>query len=277
MYLFLFVIYGSYRGGLIFLKMAQQRRGIADQMAAEFLESPPAIAALHFAYFKENFGRKRLSPVVAELYSTDTLQGYGDENFSKGGDELSAQQRGQIIPLIEKVADTYKDSSRIFVEIGIGNGDVIAYLAKKYSNHHFIGVDFSVATAQKKHGNIKNLEFKKGYILELLESNALQGDVLFASSTLTLFVPCELENLFYLLRDNGFKSVVSSEPTWGPYSQSNSDLVESYYMDEKCWYHNYCGYLMKASFRCTDFSYFPYKHPSSSRPDIFLSLLIAST
>lgn len=250
-------------------------RSLMGDIAVAFLESPPAKLANDYSYQRDHRNINRLSPHIAALYSDDTLQGYGDEVFSKGGDDLSSQQRGKILPLLREKLTESSNIQLTVVELGIGNGDVIASLASEFPQHNFIGVDFSIATALKKHGQISNLQFKNGYVIDLLEKSQLKGDVLYASSTLTLMLPKELAEFVKLLRQAGFSEIVSSEPTWGPYSQENSSSQDSYYMDDGCWFHNYCGYFANAGFHTDRFSFFKYKHPMSPRPDIRLSIVAA--
>lgn len=270
------LVFGSYRGGAKLMCVAQMApASFVGSIAVAFLESPPAKLANDFAYQRDHRNRERLSPHIAALYSDDSLQGYGDEVFLKGGDNLHSQQRGQILPLLEEKLAANSNCPLKVVELGIGNGDVIAHLATEFPQHEFLGIDFSTATAAKKHGHIPNLHFMNGYVLELLEKSMLTGDLIYASSTLTLMLPKELADFVNLLRTSGFSEIVSNEPTWGPYFQENSNSKISYYMDDGCWFHNYCGYFSQAGFQPERFAFFPYKHPMSPRPDIRLSLVAA--
>ena len=59
-----------------------------------------------------------------------------------GGESLYEQQRGLILPLLEKsVAGINR---KTIVEIGTGNGDVLSFLSDKFPDNNYIGVDFSV-------------------------------------------------------------------------------------------------------------------------------------
>lgn len=193
------VLFGSYRGGAKFMRLAQVApASFLGDCSVAFLESPPARLAIDYAYQRENRARRRLSPQIAALYSDDSLQGYGEEFFSKGGETLLSQQRGQIIPLLKKRFTGYEDRRLTIVELGIGNGDVIAHLATEFPQHSFIGVDFSTAIAAKKHGQIQNLQFINGYVIQLLEKSLLKGDLLYASSTLTLMLPEESSQILWV-------------------------------------------------------------------------------
>lgn len=220
----------------------------------------------------------RIPEKLVVNYLDDSLSGYGEEEWKFGGKDLKDQQRGLILPIIEasiQEEESKNDDSSIIVEIGTGNGDISSYLAKKYSAQTFTGIDFSVATAQRKHGHIKNLTFMKGYALDILENHSIQGDIVFASSTFILFTPKELKSYIALIKQNGFSQIILNEPTWGGYIQNNNDDVVSKHLEKFCWHHNYCGYLKEAGYVIKDFNYFHYNHPISTRPDIFVALIRA--
>jgi hypothetical protein len=199
-------------------------------------------------------------------YSDDSLAGYADKNYTKGGKDLQHQQRGLILPILEK------HLKRVNVEIGTGNGDVIADLADKYPDRLFIGVDFSVKNATEKH-NKKNLVFIEGYALDLLEKDILKGDLVFASSTFCLFTPDELVDYIKLLKIRGFTSIVLNEPTWNGRIQENNEKITSSSLEGPMYHHNWAGYFRWFGYEITDFSFFHYIHPLSKRADIYVCII----
>ena len=216
-----------------------------------------------YRVMKDAKDKDRISNEAIRLYSDDSLYGYADWNLDKGGETLEKQQRGLILPYLkEKVADY-----PTVVEIGTGNGDVIAQLAKEYPKNNFIGVDLSVSVAQEKHKNIRNLTFMKGYALELLENKKLKGDLVFASSTFVVFTPKELENYFKEIKKAGFGAIILNEPTWGGFTGRVSK-----HMEQACWYHDYAYHIGNIGYETKTHS-FHWKHPKSPRPDITINIV----
>ena len=160
-----------------------------------------------------------------------------------------------ILPLVEKSLNEVsrvKREPKVF-EIGAGNGDVIAYLARKYPRTGFVGVDLSVRNAESKH-QLPNLRFLKGYALELLENGAIVGDILFSSSTFSIFTPKEVVNYLVHIKKNGFTRIVISDPITFGMRHTNDDSQESLNMDLYMWWHNYAGYLRKHGYEVRDFA-----------------------
>lgn len=112
--------------------------------------------------------------------------------------------------------------------------------------------------------------------LKFLRGGGLKGDILFASSTFYAFTPKELKRYLRQARNNCFSQIILNEPGWAGYIQYNNALVISRHIEQSVWYHNYCGYLREAGYDIRDFNFFHYKHPFSSRPDIFVSLIRAA-
>ncbi|MBF0555996.1 MAG: methyltransferase domain-containing protein [Nitrospirae bacterium] len=273
--LLLFYIFknrGIEKGMAILYRKAQETGNVSltSKICNIFLKNPIRQIFVDYQYLEEHLEVERIPQRVIDAYCDDSLQGYADFKYSKGGDTIETQQRGLILPYLEKAINrTGQDRTLTIVEIGTGNGDVVAYLSDKYPEHNFIGVDFSVAVAQTKH--IKNnLSFKKGYILDMLESYDLSGDIVFASSTLVLLLPKELKRLILKLKENNFSQIVLSEPVWDGYILQNSSQVSSKHMGLTHWAHNYAGYLLEEAYSIADFNFFHYIHPLSPRPDIYV-------
>lgn len=281
-YIFTCIRKGWYRGGQIMLDSVQGEENTFTKRTALALFSTPLRSLFReYENYEKNIERDRLSTVVIEDYSDDSLMGYGDQHFDKGGgQEIREQQRGLILPVLEKaIEDLIRngDGRKTIVELGAANGDVIAYLAAKFPTHTFIGVDLSIRTMEHKHGGHDNLKFVKGYGLDLLESNSLRGDIIFGSSTWCLFTPKELARYFKSIRASGFSHVILNEPSWGGYRQSNDNRKFSRYLDHGVWFHNYAAYLKSIGMITRTLDSAPYKHPRSIRPDIYCTVLSAST
>lgn len=266
-----------YLGEREFFRISQDdKNSFAKKSIITLLEFHAGYVYNNYRLWKENKDRERGSSIIGECYSDDSLSGYGDVDYTRSGvDNLEQQQRGLILPFMDKALS--KTRGKVIVEIGTGNGDILAYLRQKYPDNIYVGVDFSVKNAQIKYGNIKNISFIKGYAFELLEQGKIKGDIVFGSSTFCLFLPKELKSYFSLFKTNGFKQIILNEPTWGGYHQENNGVIISKHIEGGCWYHNWCGYLRQATYEISDFSHFHYKHPTSPRPDIYISLIIAKS
>lgn len=270
------ILKGSYKGCQRFYRIVQSDNdNFLKECAVTLLTKSFGELAINYKYFLENKDKQKLSNLVIKQYSDDSLFGYGDENFSKGGDNIETQQRGLILPTLTEYLGNCENKK--VVEIGTGNGDVIALLSRKFPSHHFLGVDFSVKTAEKKHSSIPNLHFQQGYPLDILKNGDLIGDILFSSSTFILFNPPEIKEYFKEIKKAGFSSIFLNEPVWSDHLQRNNSEIISKHLEGACWYHNYCGYLREAGFEVTNFSFFHYKHPVSLRPDIFVLVVGAKS
>lgn len=277
-YLLLYVRYrGAYHAANRFYRAMQNPSHRMGRYARALAEGPLGRVVRDYHFMKEHVEREELSTRVIAEYSDDDLAGYGSAVLEKGGATLSEQQRGLILPLIQQVLDKHAQAGRnkTVIEIGTGNGDVIAYLAHKYPAHSFVGVDFSVTNARAKHTGLTNLTFKEAYALHALRNGTLNGDIAFGSSTFCVFTPKELDAYCRELHRVGFSEVLLNEPTWGGYEQLDDAGARSAHLQNSVWYHNYAGYLRKNGFDIAAFEFFHYKHPASARPDIFVTLLHA--
>jgi hypothetical protein len=224
---------------------------------------------LHFA--RTEAGVRQPSTRARADYGDDSLSGYGDEIYAKGGAELADQMRGAILPLLEGVL---ADCTGPVCEIGTGNGDVLAYLAQREPHREFVGIDFSVATAQRK-WPLPNVRWIKGYAAdELARCGAIE--TVFASGTFTLFTPAEMDEYERILARCGVTNLVLSEPHFHGYGAAlfQSDQF-SVHLEAGMWFHDYRRRLERAGYRCRRFEERPYRHPVSTRPSIVLTLLWA--
>jgi trans-aconitate methyltransferase len=263
---------GIYRGHQRVYARAQSDGLLAHAVQA-LLTAPPARLAIDYSNLQESIDRDRISPMAAAEYADDTLAGYADETFAKGGVELHDQQRALAVPLIEQVARDLPDGATL-TEIGAGNGDICAYLASALPQHQVVGVDLSTVVAERKHQGA-NLTFRSGYALDLLENGDADGDVAFAASTFVVFTPRELARYCRALADRGYSRVVLNEPTWGPYSASRNGAPFSRHLERSVWHHDYAGYLIESGYEITHWTCEPYQPPGSARPDIRVTRLVA--
>lgn len=77
------------------------------------------------------------------------------------------------------------------------------------------------------------------------------------------------------IRDAGFEEIVLNEPTWAGYVQRDDDAVFSKHLEGAVWHHNFAGYMRQAGYEIEEFRFFPYRHPVSRRPDIFVLVIRA--
>jgi S-adenosyl-L-methionine methyltransferase len=179
---YLLARYGPYRGGGEVRKRWQTgNQALRAYLNFERSYKKPVLDDYVFALTEA--ANERPSAAALAQYTDDSLANYGDE----GGDTIVAQQRGLILPLVERaIAET----TGAIIEIGTGNGDVVAHLAERYRGRTFIGIDFSTATAERKWKQ-PNVKFIAGYARDVIGevSNALEIGVIFASSTFVLFNP----------------------------------------------------------------------------------------
>jgi hypothetical protein len=262
---------GFYRGHQRFYAVAQDTGLLADAARAA-LTAPPAQLVVDYHNLQASLGRDRISPMAAADYSDDSLAGYADEDFAKGGGRLEEQQRALALPMIERVAAALPRGVRL-IEIGAGNGDVCAHLAREFPEIQVVGVDLSTVVAQRKH-ELPNLRFIQGYALDLLEDGELDGDLVFAASTFVVFTPLELAGYCRALASRA-RRVILNEPTWGEHAATRDGPAFSRHLELAIWHHNYAGYLADAGFQVVEWSCKPYQPPGSPRPDVRLTLLEA--
>lgn len=225
--------------------------------------------AADLGFAREHAGRARLSARAIAEYSDDSLSGYGDEFFRKGGHTIETQQRGLILPLLDHVL-AQKPTARV-LEIGTGNGDIAAEVARRYPQAQVTGIDFSVKTANRVHCR-SAAHFIAGYALDV----PIHADVVFMSSTAIVFTPAELEAYIAQWVRHGVTDVVLNEPWWSGYRADLTSAPWSRHLEGACWFHQYGAYLKAASYRIAEHQVKPYRHPISARPDIQVGLMWAT-
>ena len=82
----------------------------------------------NYHIYGENKDLDGISSITLRYYGDDSLHGYGAVEFTRAdGRALVDQQRSIVIPLVAAAID--EDRPKLVLEIGTGNGDVIAHLA----------------------------------------------------------------------------------------------------------------------------------------------------
>ncbi len=272
-YTYLVGKYGYYRGQQIIYHKIQENKQYLDKLLKYYVENPlkdsvDFLKGSH-QFYKNNIFINRLSSKCIEQYSDDSLSGYGDVIF-QGGVPFEEQQRSQILPTLHNLLKKLGDG-KIVCEIGCGNGDVVAFLAERYPQLQFVGVDFSIKNAENKH-KLSNLTFSKGYAFELLESKTLQPDVIFTSSTSCIFNPKELDSYIRIFKENDVSDIVINEPMWGDFEFSENSDVKSYHLEGAIWKHNYESYFVEHGYIEAQTETRDFKHPLSSRVDIKIKI-----
>jgi SAM-dependent methyltransferase len=228
-----------------FYQMAQDKRGIFGRLAAAFCSGHAGRLGQNYHIYAENKAVDRISAIALRYYGDDSLHGYGDVEFTRAdGKALVDQQRGLVIPLVAAAVE--RDRPKLVLEIGAGNGDVVAHLAAGHPAVQFVGCDLSVKNAAAKH-RLPNLSFVKGYALDLLRDRSLAPDAVFASSTFCVFTPGELQA--YLDAMRGVRRLIVSDPVTFGNVHTRDPRPRSRHMDQYMWWHNYFGYLTAAGFR----------------------------
>jgi SAM-dependent methyltransferase len=247
-----------------FYRMAQERRGLSGRLASAFCQGHAGRLGQNYSIFRDERDKERITDIALRFYSDDSLHGFAESDYSARADgkPLLEQQRGLIVPLVERAIET--DRPATVLEIGCGNGDVLAHLALAHPNLHFVGADLSVLYAERKHHDIPNLTFKKGYALDLLRGG-LGADLVFGSSTFCIFAPKELEAYFDALGQT--RRIVISDPVTFGNSHSADPRPASRHMDLYMWWHNYYGYLTSRGWAVehSETVNFAYSHNPSAR------------
>lgn len=219
-----------------------QKEGFLPSLCKNFSMDPYLRKiVLGFIEIETDAPSERRSATSLMKYEDESLAGYGDYDFTSTGDShnpLPEQLRSVVVPTVEQAIESISGNVKV-CEIGAGNGDVSALLASRYPNTNFIGIDLNTDNAEKKH-NMPNLNFIKGYALDLLESGALNDvDIIFASSTFVVFTPLELENYFKAMKASHLKKLIVSEPLTRKYDPRSHPAPKSIHMAKGMWGHNY--------------------------------------
>ena len=264
--LLFFIIFKKQGSGKFYIK-AQDNKLVNNFLKSKILSE----LFKNFRYLEENIDKEFSENSM--IYKNDpSLRKYGDNDCGQSEDvNIEKQQRGLVIQIIREVFK--KNNIKTIVEIGTGNGDVVAHLAKQYSEKKFIGIDFNTETAKKKY-NLKNLDFISDYALDyFLNLKDTKIDLVFASSTFIFFLPKEIEK--YLKEfSKKCKFVVISDPTWNGVHKKRL-IKNTYHLEEGVFFHNHKYYFESFKFHILSNNFTHYKHETSPRPDIFINNFIA--
>lgn len=244
-----------------FYVLAQDRNGVFGRCASAFLQGHAGRLGANYSIMVREKDRDRMTEIAKAYYSDDSLHGFGDFNLPRPDAKkpIAEQRRAMVAPVVEAAIKDSGASS--VIEIGTGNGDVIAYLARRNENVKFVGVDLSVTNAKKKHQQ-HNLDFISGYALDLLEQG-LSADVVFATSTFCIFAPKELSA--YLSAIKAKRLIISDPVTFGNRHSRKDARPISRHMDLYMWWHNYYGYLVDAGWTVDLLDTVEYYYPHNPR------------
>jgi hypothetical protein len=228
-----------------------QKKGFFPSLCKNFSMDPHLRKiVLGFIEIETDGPSERRSATSLMQYADESLGGFGDYDFVSQGDThnpLSEQLRSVVVLTVEQAIKSINGNVKV-CEIGSGNGDVSALLASRHPNTNFIGIDVNTDNAGKKH-NMQNLNFIRGYALDLLESGALNDvDIIFASSTFVVFTPLELENYFKAMKASRIKKLIVSEPLTRKYDPRSHPAPKSIHMAKGMWGHNYAHYAEDIGF-----------------------------
>lgn len=265
------LIKGPYRGPQIAHMRAQRNNSFHDGAIKQCLEGFLASAFVEQHNYLQQKDADRLTQLAKEQYSDAGLSGYADDEWSKGGATLPEQQRGQVLSALAEAIRTLPPHSTL-VELGTGNGDVAAHIAREFPESEVVGVDFITATAEKKHSSQENLKWVAGYALDLFETGKLRPDLVWGSSIFCLLPPRELRRYILCMRDSGTRLIVLNEPSWGKLDLGLKGIPRSVHLEGLVWHHDYPALLTEFGYRPTHQTFNPYKHPLSPRTDIRLAI-----
>ncbi len=238
---------------MFFRRTFDAKPSLTSRAVRTFLDS-----SLKYAFLGDEFVRKygkldRQPPDrILELTGDEVFEIYGSQVYKHDHIPLESQQRGLILPLIEGAIKDFEmkfgKKPESVIEIGIGNGDILAKLSADHPEIHFVGLDMKVDSAKSKHTGRENLEFLGGYPLQVMEGLERKFDIAFFSSTAVKFLPGELRNYFSYLKDANVQYILMNEPTFFDFSFTANDDTTSIFINYDNWFHNFCGYLSEAGF-----------------------------
>lgn len=267
--LLFYVVFKKQGTGKFYIK-AQEESGWSE-ILNRFLKSKTLnFLFSNFKYYERNITKEISDESKSYRENSQILQKYTTQDYGQSeSKKLEEQQRGFGIYLIKDLLKN--DKIKNVIEIGTGNGDLISFFAKDYSNKYFTGIDFNVETATEKH-QLDNLNFISDYALNYLNKSDVKNiDLIFASSVFIFFTPIELTKYIKIFSKK-CKYIIITEPTW--HGVHKKKLINhTYHLEGGVFFHNYNHYFK--DFDIIQNKYVKYKHKSSPRPDIYINIIFA--
>lgn len=219
-------------------RAAQERPdSFLGRAAATMYESSLKWGFLGWNYVETNKGRDRVSDFMREHYGTPDLSGYAASPEARDHDHFMLNAADKVLPKFDGLT---------IVEVGCAAGRNLAVLGERYPDRRYIGVDFDTTKAIEFFGDRRNIEFRSGYALDMIEAGSLSGDALFTLSTACLMLPNELRRFLAATYGAGFRKVVLVEPVF--YGEKVTGNARSVHQMIGVWFHDYAGYLGEAGY-----------------------------
>ncbi|MBF9029164.1 methyltransferase domain-containing protein [Rhodobacterales bacterium HKCCE3408] len=142
---------------------------------------------------------------------------------------------------------------RRLVEVGCGDGRVVAHLAERFpSIEKLIGIDLNCGIIERNRRTFADkaprLQFVSGDAVEWLAANPLSGTLLLSNGgVLEYFAPDVLKRLFMDLADSGAASIAAIEP-FDPSHDLGRDPASHPFGSELSFSHNYRALVEEAGF-----------------------------
>ena len=214
------------------------------------------VACRDSIYSVEFENTERPPDKVLERYNNDELGGYGTKKLECN--PISESREVNSLYEIQKVIDNHKPKR--VVEIGVASGLAFEILARKNTQTPFVGIDFNTTNIATKTKDLSNVEFYSGYANDKLIDIDLEGSLVFATSTLTCFLPNELRRFMQLCQEKKVEWIIVNEPVWFQFSMhKNARHGKSRHMEYVCWWHEFPGYFWEFGFKTITLSRYKVK------------------
>ena len=203
--------------------------------------------AANWHEYSADSSRAGRSTASLHIYADKSLAGFGDQVMAKSDSHLDLEDQHRSI-LIPEIRAAIENGAETILEIGCGNGEVIAHLSKHYPDVKFIGTDFNIENAITLFPNQPNLNFVAGYPLDLLKDGKIDADLAFAVSTFTVVGPAELKLYADAFIARGFRFILFADPVtrkWHPSKYPD----QSRHMTQGLWGHDYAAQFEKVGYK----------------------------
>ncbi|MBC8226491.1 MAG: class I SAM-dependent methyltransferase [Gammaproteobacteria bacterium] len=176
---------------------------------------------------------------------------------------------GEAVPIFNSIDKILQKStgSKLVIQIGSSSGKEIAYFAKRYPQHSFIGTDIyeEVLNYSQQYHKNNNLKFFKSSAKDL--QNVLHNNsedihkeiIIFSNASLQYVQPEHLEDFFQSIMNSQHISIVLLEPVNHIFSKPD-ELEGSIYRANFAYTHDYKWYAEKSGIKTIDSKiFYPYK------------------